>query len=95
MHAYYTSHARMNPLEAPVTSRFAMALSAISEFADSSSEQSNHYLNSPIYQDTGCHLFDSRLSCPLPACKDDLHANDLRRELLLLQNCRPAHQVAA
>ena len=95
MHAYYTSHARRNPLEATVTSRFALALAAIREFADSSSEQSNHYLTSPIYQYTGCHLFDSCLSCPLPTCKDDLHPNDLRREFLLLQNLRPAHQVAA
>ena len=87
MHAYCTSHARRNPLSAPITSRFTVALSAISESAGSASEQGNHYLNSPIYQDTGCNLC---LSCPLSACKDDLHPNDLRRELRLLQNFRTA-----
>ena len=92
MYAYYTSHAHRNPLAAPITLRFAVALSAISESEGSASEQGNHYLNSPIYQDTGCNLFHS---CPLSAYKDDLHHNDLRRELRLLQNFRTAAQAAA
>ena len=91
MYAYYTSHARRNPLVAPITLRFAVALSAISESEGSASEQGNHYLNSPIYQDTGCNLFHSCLSCPLSACKDGLHPNDPRRELRLLQNFRYDH----
>ena len=95
MYGYYTSHARRNPLVAPITLRFAVALSAIGESEGSASEQGNHYLNSPIYQDTGCNLFHSCLSCPLSACKDDLHPNDLRRELRLLQNSRTAAQAAA
>ena len=88
MNAYYTSHARRNPFVAPITLRFAVALAVISESEGSASEQGHHCLNSPIYQDTGCNLFHSCLSCPLSACKDNLHPNDLRRELRLLQNFR-------
>ena len=95
MYGYYTSHARRNPLVAPITLRFAVALSAIGESEGSASEQGNHYLNSPIYQDTGCNLFHSCLYGPLSACKDDLHPNDLRRERRQLQNFRTADQAAA
>ena len=88
MHTYYTSHTRRNPLTAPITSRFAVALAAISESAGSSSDQGHHNFNSPIYQDTGCNIFHSCLSCPLSACKDDLDPTTLRRELRLLRNLR-------
>lgn len=95
MLVYYTSDTRRNPLTAPVTSRFAVHLAAISESSGSASDDGHHNLNSPIYLDTGCRLFDSCLSCPLPACKDDLRAEDLRRELRKLDNPSTPRRAAA
>ena len=86
MHAYYSIHTRLNPLTAPITSRFAVHLAAVSESSGSASDDGHHNLNSPIYLDTGCRLFSSCLDCPLTACKDDLSPKELRREIQGLRN---------
>ena len=92
MHIYYTSHSRGNPLTAPVNSRFAVALAAISESSESPSEDGHHKPNSPIYRDHGCNSFSS---CPLSACKEDLDPKDLRRELRFMRSLRTASQAVA
>ena len=86
MLVYYTSDTRRNPLTAPITSRFAVHLAAVSESSGSASDDGHHNLNSPIYLDTGCRLFSSCLDCPLTACKDDLSPKELRREIQSLRN---------
>ena len=85
MHAYYSIHTRRNPLTAPITSRFAVHLAAVSESSESASDDGHHNLNSPIYLDTGCRLFSSCLDCPLTACKNALSLKDLRREIQSLR----------
>ena len=95
MHAYYSIHTRRNPLTAPITSRFAVHLAAVSKSSGPASDDGHHNLNSPIYLDTGCRLFSSCLDCPLTACKDDLSPKELRREIQRLRNSSMPLRAAA
>lgn len=95
MHDHYSVQGLNNLLFWPVNSRFADHLSAVSEETAGLSGDGQHYAGSPIYRDTGCHLFPACLSCPLSACKDDLDPKDLRRQLRVLRNRQPASHAPA
>ena len=96
MRAQYTSRTRPNPLTAPINSRFAVALAAVSDQGISCSrEDGHHQSNSPVHQDHGSNPFHSCLSFRLSACKEDLDPKDLRRELRFLRSLRAASQAVA
>ena len=86
MRSYFSTQPLYNLLSPPINSRFAVALTGISESSGTPSGDGFHNPNPPIYQDFCCRLFDSRLSCPLPCCNDAVDLGDLRSRLLQMHH---------
>ena len=95
MRAYSSTQPLYNLLSPHINSRFADTLAAISESSGAPSDEGHHNPNSPIYQDSGCYLYDSCLTCPLPACKDDLTPKTLRNLLLQMHHPSVSPSTAA
>ena len=96
MHLHYTSHTHANPLTAPITSPFVVALATISEEGTSYFHAEGHHQpSSSIYEDHGCNIFPSCLTSPLSSGKYDLDPKALRHELRFLRNLLTPSRAAA
>ena len=83
MPAYFSTQPLYNLLSPPINSRFAVALTGISESSGTPSGHRFRNPNSPIYHDAGRHLFDNCLTCPLPSGKAAIDPSGLRGSRLL------------
>ena len=95
MRAYFSTQPLYNLLSPPITSRFTVALSALSASSGAPSDEGHRNPKPPINRDAGCYLFDSYLTYPLPACKDDLKPKGLRNQLLQTRHPSVTPRTAA
>ena len=90
MRAYFSTQPVYNLLSTPINSRFAVALTAISEPYDASSEEGeHHHLYSPTYQG-----FDSFLTCHSLPRNDDLPPKETRLRPHQLHNSSVTRKTA-
>ena len=78
MRTYSSTRPLYNLLSAPITSRFAVALAAVTEPSGAPSDEGHRNPAFPIYQEYCCRLFVSRFPCALPSNKDAVDPRGLR-----------------
>ena len=95
MRAYFSTQPLYNLLSPPINSRFAVALTGISESSGTPSGDGFHNPNPPIYQEYCCRLLGSLLRCPLPSYNYAVDLGDLGSRLLQMHHHLVSPRTAA